>query len=131
MEGTMYFSIAGGMAMGAGVWALVKAGLAAARAIVGRVELRSRLLPPINVEVSGPSGPPSTAGRLVRALQPAVTVRSPLGTFVLAPYGEPDPGAWKGNLAAVIAGVAAVGGLATIVGLRIGRALERRARRGA
>lgn len=85
------------------------------------VEVRSRHLPPIrwNSEPdtsAGPSGGggggggPGLGKMLARWVRPAVTVKTPLGTWSRAPYGEPGETTWPMlGFVLVVAAVAVVG----------------------
>lgn len=90
---------------------------------IGEVEIRSRFSPPVTVQVAGPPGPPSA---WMQTLKPAVEVRSPFGTYVYAPEGDPGPTAWKAPLGWGLAAVAALGGLGALALVRLGRRLEKR-----
>lgn len=92
---------------------------------INRIEVRSRVMDPMVITVGGPSDPRTEA--LMREIQPSVTLSGNLGTFTIAPYGEPQPGsvspairnallAGSAGVAAALVGVLLLGG--TLLGRR-------------
>jgi hypothetical protein len=92
---------------------------------VSRVRVETSFLPLIELDHPFSPGPPSP---LLQALRPKITVEFENDVFkpvVMAPYGEPDPGAWEAlKAAAVVTGLAA----ALVASLYIRRRLRRRGR---
>jgi hypothetical protein len=77
------------------------------------IELRSNVTPTISTPLYDPSASAKQeglAGVVGRLLKPAVTIHTPYGDQVFAPYGEPDGDAGR-LIAAIVLGLAVFGAL--------------------
>lgn len=80
------------------------------------VEVHTRYLPPVTLDVPDPRESPDTSApgvgsRVLALLRPRLVVRSPFGTQTSAPYGEPGPSQWgtvRLALGAAVVGVLAL-----------------------
>jgi hypothetical protein len=82
----------------------------AQEAVRADVTIASNVTPAVTVPLygdgAGAARAPGPADFLLRMLKPSVRVRTNLGDFAFAPWGDPDPDAFKG--AAILGSAAAV-----------------------
>jgi hypothetical protein len=100
---------------------------------VKEIVVYSAFSPPVVINVQEAltpvptTAPPTATQRLLGVVKPAVTMRGGnLGTQTVAPYGSPNPNAWKLNLALMIGGALLVGGAAGAALVAAGRVSKRR-----
>lgn len=99
----------------------IETAIAPAQRIKVRKERKAEIIPP--------PGPPrkkkkerrGAGDRLARFLQPAITLRGPYGEKRFAPFGRPDPDAWKRLAWKAGVGAVAALGIFALGGYLLGR----------